>query len=88
MAGKITDCANFIDNFAQGCDEVRAMGYDPINPCDHMPEGWTYVQYLTYDLHLLLNCSAVYALSNWKESKGATIEVNLALALGKKVIYQ
>jgi len=30
----------------------------------------------------------VYALNNWKDSPGATIEVNLALSLGINVIYQ
>ncbi len=36
----------------------------------------------------LLGCDYLYALSGWRESKGATIEVELANSLGLIVIEQ
>jgi hypothetical protein len=44
--------------------------------------------WLAGDLELLARCDGVYALVNWRESKGATAEVELAESLGLPVFYQ
>lgn len=36
----------------------------------------------------MLDCVAVYALADWQTSKGAVLEIDLALQLGMQVIYQ
>jgi hypothetical protein len=36
----------------------------------------------------MLKCDCVYTQINWKESKGATIEVTLAIDLGIEVIFE
>jgi hypothetical protein len=36
----------------------------------------------------MMNCTGIFMLSNWRESKGANIERNLAMQLGMKVYYE
>lgn len=36
----------------------------------------------------MMECDAVYALDNWKDSAGATIEVELAKKVGLEIFYQ
>ena len=44
--------------------------------------------WLAGDLELLRRCDAVYAIVDWRESKGATVEVELAESLGLPVFFQ
>ena len=44
--------------------------------------------WLAGDLELLRRCDAVYAMVDWRESKGATAEVELAESLGLPVFFQ
>lgn len=36
----------------------------------------------------LMGCSTVYMLRDWKESRGARIEYNVAMCLGKSVVFE
>jgi hypothetical protein len=69
--------------------EVRLIkkGYEVINPMK-LPhkhdKSWT--SYMKECLIELLQCDLIYTLPNWHESKGATIEMNLARELGIKII--
>lgn len=91
IAGRIAGEDNYQQKFAAACEEVRQLGHEPVSPCeihdgcDHRDrwESW-----MICDLHTLLDCDGVYALRDWSWSKGANIEVQLALRLGKEVIYQ
>src|SRR5689334_3430000 len=58
-----------------------------VNPCD-IPDGETWAACMIADLHAMLDCDALFLLDNWKSSPGATLEMQLALRLGKPVIYQ
>lgn len=40
------------------------------------------------DLTEMLKCDYLYALKNWRQSPGATIEINLALQVGINIIHQ
>ena len=44
--------------------------------------------WLAGDLELLGRCDAVYAMVDWRQSKGATAEVELAESLGLPVFFQ
>jgi len=44
--------------------------------------------WLAGDLELLRRCDAVYAMVDWRQSKGATAEVELAESLGLPVFFQ
>lgn len=92
IAGKIGDLPELVyhGNFNKGKEDVLALGLQPTSPCDihgHCLHS-TWLEYMRCDLKELLSCDNVYALNNWQDSPGATIEVNLAVSLGLNVIYQ
>lgn len=89
VAGRIADEKDYAAKFAKGCDDVRRMGCEPVNPCDlEHNHGKTWAEFMVNDIKAMLDCDGVYALRDWTNSKGATIEVNLAKSLGKKIVYQ
>jgi len=89
IAGAITSEPNYAALFEAAEKKLRKMGLIPINPVtlNHAHDK-TWLSYMREDLAALVRCSKVYALSNWQQSKGATIEVNLAISLGIEVIYE
>jgi hypothetical protein len=40
------------------------------------------------DIAELMQCQCLYALTNWRHSIGATIEVNTAISVGIDIIHQ
>lgn len=90
IAGRIADEPAYRTKFAQACSEVLLMGHDPVSPCE-IHDGCKHTeweQWMVCDLHAMLDCDGVYALRDWLWSKGATVEVQLAMRLGKTIIYQ
>lgn len=91
IAGKIGDLPRqeVYDNFYKGKIEVIALGYAALSPLD-LPHNHnkTWSKYMREDLRAMLECDAVYSLRNWRDSNGATIEVNLALQVGIDIIHQ
>jgi hypothetical protein len=91
IAGKIGNLPEheYKANFEQGKKEVEALGLCPISPVDlpHEHER-TWSAYMREDLIEMLKCESVYALSNWRQSPGATIEINTALSVGLNIIHQ
>lgn len=91
IAGRIADELDYQVKFAQACTEVLLLDHTPVSPCEIHTNGcdhqeWS--EWMVCDLHAMLDCDGVYALRDWQSSKGATIEVQLAMRLGKEIIYQ
>ena len=91
IAGKIGDLPQSVyeANFERAKEEVVALGYEPISPVElehNHDKSWN--SYMKEDLKHMLNCQAVFAQRNWRLSPGATIEINLALAVGINIIHQ
>lgn len=90
ISGKITgieDQAPELFKLAE--EEVRKLGFEPVNPMtinhDH---DLTWSSYMKEDLKAMMDCDGVYMLNNWKTSKGANIELDLAESLGMEIYYQ
>lgn len=90
ISGKITGiekAATLL--FKQGAEEVRVIGHVSVNPCE-LPrkhdKSWQ--SYMREAIKALCDCDGIYMLSNWRSSKGATIELKIAMALGLEIIYQ
>jgi len=47
-----------------------------------------YSYILLFDLHIVAPCDAIYMLSDWRDSPGATSEHAYALACHKEIIYE
>jgi hypothetical protein len=91
ISGKITNLPEevYLQKFAEGMEEVRAMNMHPVNPCfiphDH-DKSWQ--SYMKHDIIEMMKCDALYMLNNWQESRGAKIEWQIADSLGMKIFYQ
>ena len=45
-------------------------------------------RWLEGDLEMVRRCDAIYMLSNWRDSKGAKLELEEARKVGKKIFYE
>jgi len=66
-----------------------AKGHEVINPHKiNFPDTMelTWENYMKEDLKHMLNCDMVAALDDWKESKGALVEIQLARDLNIPVV--
>ena len=72
--------------FNNAAAKLRAMGHDVVNPAEFGEEpGKQWSDYMRKDIRALMDCNHVVVLPGWQASKGAKIEVRLALDLGMKV---
>lgn len=68
---------------------LAEKGYDVVNPLkikhDH---DLSWVNYMKQDIKALCDCSAIFMLNNWEDSKGAKIEKQLAEDLQMQILYE
>lgn len=89
IAGKIGGCSNFEELFKQGAIEVQKLGLVPISPIElNQPQPEGYMECIKVDITVLMRCSNIYMLRNYKNSKGAMMELSIAQFLGLNIIYQ
>ncbi|MCV7004578.1 DUF4406 domain-containing protein [Mycobacterium gordonae] len=73
--------------FAAAAAALRAKGIDVLSPhelgCDNPGEDWAW--YMREDMKLLLQCDEIVMLPGWRDSRGATLEHHVAVALGMRV---
>lgn len=81
--------------FEKEARELRAVGHEVLSPheVDHGETEETrgsksWCDYLKEDLKVFLECDAIYMLRGWDKSKGAMVELDLALKLGFAVYFQ
>ena len=69
--------------------KLKSQGYEVVNPMklphDH---NKTWISYMRVCLRELLDCEIIYMLRDYRNSPGASIELNLAIDLGIAVHYQ
>lgn len=87
LSGKISGDTNFKEKFAQKAKELTDQGHLVFNPALH-PDMFTWEQFMELDLKALANCDSIYLLDDWKDSRGAKIEYDEALRLGKEVLFE
>ena len=91
IAGPMTGYENFnYDAFNAAAEQLRARGYEVFNPAENDKQGedfqskdWSW--YMRQSLKQIAEVDVVYRLDGWQESKGAVIEIKLALQLGIEV---
>lgn len=90
ISGKITGIEKEAETlFANAEKEVIQMGFLPVNPLTinhNHDKSWQ--SYMKEDVKALCDCDAIYMLSNWRDSNGATIELSIANHLELDVIHQ
>ena len=89
ISGAITGDSNYKEKFEKAKKDLEARGYHVINPAEFdLPEGATWEDYMKQDLALLLKCDGIYMLKDWKQSRGAKLEHDLAEILGLQIQYE
>lgn len=84
LAGPMTGHENHnFPAFHAAAERLRASGLEVVNPADHgLVDGLGWADYMRWDLVKLAGCHSVYVLPGWEKSKGASLEVAIAHALG------
>ena len=75
--------------FAEAENELKAKGFEPVNPMiisHNHDKNWR--SFIKEDVKALCGCDAIFMLNNWRDSKGATIELSIANYLELDVIHQ
>lgn len=77
-----------ISNTRYYCDLHYNVGYTHglIINFEILGKG-TWEEYMKNDISILIRCDEIHLLPDWKESKGAIIERNLAISLNIPIIY-
>lgn len=93
IAGPITKCPNYRENFLKREKELIAMGYRVFNPVtigDRLQKQTrhqiTHQEYMEYLLPYVLKADGISLLDGWEFSKGATVEKIVAEATGKTFV--
>lgn len=94
IAGKITGTADYLERFARAEEWLNEHGYrgmviNPAKISDGLPPGsTTYKDYIRIGISMLDTCDTIFMLKGWEESLGASLELQYAMTLGYKVLYE
>ena len=87
ISGKVTGDPYYRGKFRLAETKLKAKGYVVLNPA-YLPKGLNTAKSMAICLNMLSYADCVYMLSNWEESRGATIEHEFASYSGKEIIYE
>ena len=91
ISGQITGLpvAEYVERFSKAEAELMAKGYEVVNPLRYeLKPGSRWHEQMKVDIRLLLDCDAIYMLSNWERSTGAGLELYIAEGLGLIINYE
>jgi len=90
ISGKITGMESKARQLFEAKEqELREQGYEPINPMKlpvNHDKSWE--AYMRECVKALCDCGSIYMMNNYRESKGANIELLVASYLGLTIIYE
>ncbi|GAG32977.1 unnamed protein product [marine sediment metagenome] len=85
LSGPITGYANHNEEeFATQAAFLRSKGYSILNPCA-WPHLKTWAANLKRDIKRLMTCEGVFVLKGWQASRGAVLEIFVAIILGMPI---
>lgn len=68
---------------------LQQEGWETVNPLKNgLPAEAPWTAHMAVDILSLLGCTAIYMLTGWENSQGATLEASVAKLTGKAVYYQ
>lgn len=88
IAGKVSGMEMQARVFSKRAEiKLLLQGHDVINPMElEHDHDKTWQSYMRECISAMMKADAIYLLPNWRESKGARIEVQLAHNLGIKIL--
>lgn len=84
IAGKITGNPDYIKQFAEAEEELKASGHTVLNPVKN--KGFSYKEYIDMGLCELMKCDGIYLLDGWQESSGARLEFLYAMVTDMVIV--
>ena len=89
IAGKITGLpkTHVQDKFKLLNNRLEEMGYHVVNPLGVNDDSLPWEDAVRTDIKKMLECDEVHLLPDWKDSRGAQLERDIALRLGMQVVY-
>jgi hypothetical protein len=72
--------------FSHAAQSLRASGYEVVNPFDVCPAPASWEEAMRADIKAMLDCDAIGLLPGYARSRGAMLELQIAEALGMKVM--
>jgi hypothetical protein len=90
IAGKVTgeDLGKVFVKFNAPEAAMIKRGHEVVNPMRITSQRWSWERCMKVCIDNLLTCNAIYMLNDWKDSRGAKIEHELAKIYGLKIMYQ
>lgn len=88
VAGPMTGLSEFnYPAFHAAAERLRALGFEVENPAENPePSCGTWLGYMRMAIRQVSRCDGMAMLPNWRDSKGARIEHQLATQLGLVVM--
>ena len=84
IAGKISGLEDYKDNFARAQEMLESEGHIVLNPA-LLPEGMSAQDYMRICFAMVDSADMVALLPNWVDSRGAALERDYAIYVGKLV---
>ena len=91
ISGAITGTDDYMERFAKAEKELTENGYSVVNPAmvnAQLPEDTSYEEYMKMCFCMLDMADAIFMISNWKTSCGASQEYGYALAKDMIIMYE
>lgn len=92
ISGPITDTDDYIERFIEAENILREEGLLPVNPVRfsaHLIEAkFSWDEFMDITMSLLKQCSRIYMLKGWKNSRGALAEYKYAVEHKLSVILE
>lgn len=87
IAGQITGCTDYEQNFNRAEMQLRLQGHTVLSPTC-LPQGFDWGEYMHICKAMIDCCEAVFLLSNWQNSRGARQEKTYAENAGKQILFE
>lgn len=91
ISGRITGLPIDVvrEKFGDAEELLQDIGFIPVNPLENgLDHTHTWSQHMVRDIEMLMSCDIILMLDNWRDSKGARIEYNIAQEMGKKILFE
>ena len=91
ISGAITGTDDYMERFSKAEKELTEQGYSAINPSKvnaQLPEDTSYEEYMKMCFCMLDMADAIFMISNWKTSCGASQEYGYAMAKNMIIMYE
>lgn len=91
ISGKISgESAEFVaQKFDWAKAQLATLGHHSVNPLDNgLNPDAPWCEHMAVDIGMLLDCDAIYMLSDYMDSRGARLERKIAKAINLNIIHQ